>query len=222
MEQIGQAQETRDQRMPSPSTMPRLLIADDHDLVRETLSDYLANAGGMEIAQANCLETALDQIRHEGPFDLVLLDFTMPEMSLPDGLTQALALNAPGPVALITGTAPDVMGRRALDCGAAGFLPKTMAPAALLAAIRSILSGGTHAPEEVMQADVHPLSRHSLTPREREVLQRLCEAKSNKEIARELDVQEVTVKLHVKTLSRKLNARNRTHVAMIARDLDLL
>lgn len=205
-----------------PTSAPRLLIADDHDLVRETISDYLANASGMMIEQACCLESALDQIRRHGPFDLVLLDFTMPEMSLPDGLTRALALNAPAPVALISGTASDVMGRRALDYGAAGFLPKTMAPDALLTAIRSILSGGTHAPEAVMKADARTRAHNNLTPRERDVLERLCEAKSNKEIARDLNVQEVTVKLHVKTLSRKLNARNRTHVAMIARDLDLI
>lgn len=205
-----------------PTSAPRLLIADDHDLVRETISDYLANASGMVIEQARCLESALEQIRRHGPFDLVLLDFTMPEMSLPDGLTRALALNAPAPVALISGTASDVMGRRALDCGAAGFLPKTMAPDTLLTAIRSILSGGTHAPEAVMQADVRARVHTNLTPRERDVLERLCEAKSNKEIARDLNVQEVTIKLHVKTLSRKLNARNRTHVAMIARDQGLI
>ena len=61
----------------------------------------------------------------------------------------------------------------------------------------------------------------SLTRRELDVLRGICEAKANKEIARDLDLQEVTVKLHVKTLSRKLGARNRTHVAMIARDKGL-
>ncbi len=61
-----------------------------------------------------------------------------------------------------------------------------------------------------------------LTQRERDVLLGLCEGKSNKEIAQDLDVQEVTVKLHVKTLSRKLDARNRTHAAMLARELHLI
>ena len=59
-------------------------------------------------------------------------------------------------------------------------------------------------------------------PREMDVLRGICEGKANKEIARDLDVQEVTIKLHVKTLSRKLQARNRTHAAMIARDKDLV
>ena len=61
----------------------------------------------------------------------------------------------------------------------------------------------------------------SLTKRETDVLRGICEGKSNKEIARDLDLQEVTVKLHVKTLSRKLGAKNRTHAAMIARDAGL-
>ncbi|MFN7596749.1 MAG: response regulator transcription factor, partial [Cereibacter sp.] len=59
------------------------------------------------------------------------------------------------------------------------------------------------------------------TPREMDVLRRLCRGMANKEIARELDLQEVTVKLHVKTLYRKINARNRTHAAMIAREAGL-
>ncbi|MDR9484221.1 MULTISPECIES: response regulator [Sediminimonas] len=223
MQETGEMQKAwREPGTLMPATASKLLIADDHDLVRETLTGYLANAGGIEVKQAQCLDSALEQIRKHGPFDLVLLDFTMPGMTLPDGLSQALALNAPGPVALISGTASDAMGRRALDCGAAGFLPKTMAPDALLSAIRSIMSGGTHAPEAVMQADARDLPHDSLTPRERDVLERLCEAKSNKEIARDLNVQEVTIKLHVKTLSRKLNARNRTHVAMLARDMNLI
>ena len=61
-----------------------------------------------------------------------------------------------------------------------------------------------------------------LTPRELDVVRGLTEGKSNKEIARDFDIQEVTVKLHVKTLSRKLGARNRTHAAMLARDLGLI
>lgn len=67
-----------------------------------------------------------------------------------------------------------------------------------------------------------PNAKVQLTPRETEVLRGLAEGKSNKEIARDLDIQEVTVKLHVKSLTRKLEARNRTHAAMLARDMGLV
>ncbi|WP_296762671.1 response regulator transcription factor [Sediminimonas sp.] len=217
----GQVPTAQTQHDPDPTEAPKVLIADDHGLVRETLAAYLSDAGGIAVTQAGGLEEALAVIGQDGPFDLVLLDFTMPGMSLPDGMDRVRALNPDGAVALISGTAPDGVGRRAMECGAAGFLPKTMAPMALLAAVAEILGGGTYAPAAILHAD--PLPPHDrLTPREREVLEGLCAARSNKEIARDLDVQEVTVKLHVKTLSRKLGARNRTHAAMIARDLWLV
>lgn len=214
-------QTAQDRHDPAAATTPRVLIADDHGLVRETLAAYLSDAGGMDVTQADALDGALALIRRDGPFDLVLLDFTMPGMSLPEGLTRARACNHGGAVAVISGTAPDGIGRHAMECGAAGFLPKTMAPPVLLRAVDRILRGGTYAPEAILQADPPP-PHDTLTPRERDVLEGLCAARSNKEIARDLDVQEVTIKLHVKTLSRKLGARNRTHAAMIARDLHLV
>ena len=73
-----------------------------------------------------------------------------------------------------------------------------------------------------MQGKAGTTENSPLTTREQQVLAGICQGKSNKEIARDHDLQEVTVKLHVKTLSRKLNARNRTHAAMIARDRNLI
>ena len=80
-----------------------------------------------------------------------------------------------------------------------------------------MIAGAAYLPDDALAG-----AGHGLTPREIEVVRGLAGGKSNKEIARELGVQEVTVKLHVKTLSRKLEARNRTHAAMRARDLGLV
>jgi DNA-binding NarL/FixJ family response regulator len=82
-----------------------------------------------------------------------------------------------------------------------------------------MLAGQVYAPLEFLSESDPEADGPRLTPRERAVLVGVSEGKSNKEIARDLDIQEVTVKLHLKTLSRKLGARNRTHAAMIARDL---
>ena len=79
-------------------------------------------------------------------------------------------------------------------------------------------AGAVYAPLEFMQQPTTLTGDGHLTRREGDVLRGICEGKSNKEIARDLDLQEVTIKLHVKTLSRKLEAKNRTHAAMIARD----
>lgn len=83
-------------------------------------------------------------------------------------------------------------------------------------------TGQIYLPDSIAPSTPLSASPVRLTPRETDVLRGLIDGKSNKEIARDLDIQEVTVKLHVKTLSRKLNARNRTHAAMVARDLGLI
>ena len=180
----------------------RILIADDHDLVRETLAAFLLAEGFSEVRTVATLDAALEELRVSGRFDLVLLDYSMPGMNGFEGLARAKAA-AGTPVAIITGTAQRDLAEAALEAGAAGFVPKTLASRAMV-----------EEPEM-------PEALATLTRRETDVLRGICEGKSNKEIARDLDLQEVTVKLHVKTLSRKLGAKNRTHAAMIARDAGL-
>jgi DNA-binding NarL/FixJ family response regulator len=144
----------------------------------------------------------------------------MPGMNALAGLDRMRAESG-CPVAILSGTAPPEVARRALKGGAAGFLPKTLAPKDMVNAVRQMLAGRTYLPVEFLESKVEG-GLVPLTPREREVLQGLSKGKLNKEIAQELEIQEVTVKLHVKTLSRKLSARNRTHAAMLARDMGLV
>lgn len=203
----------------------RILIADDHELVRDTIAAFLEREGGFEIALAEGFESAEARIAAEGPFDLVLLDWDMPGMNGLDGLARALEINAGGRVALMSGLARREVAEAALEMGAGGFLPKSMPAKSLVNAVRFMAMGERYAPIDFMTAKeaaapAHPLAER-LTPREREVVERLCRGLSNKEIARELELQEVTVKLHVKTACRKLEARNRTHAAMIAKEAGL-
>lgn len=202
----------------------RILIADDHDLVRETLACYLAHAADVDVSQSRDLDGALEQIGSNGAFDLVLLDLTMPGMTMPNGLIRCLDANRPGPVALLTGTSSEEIEHRAIMDGAADYLPKTLTPDALVVRVKRILAGHMAQPSQAKQSDTdgEAVGTPVLTRRERDVLEGICAGRSNREIGQELDVQEVTVKLHVKTLSRKLGARNRTHAALIARDLHLI
>lgn len=200
--------------------MTRLLLADDHDLVRETISDYLRLRGGHAVDRASSLDEALALCRAGATFDLVLLDFAMPGMDALDGLARMRA-QVCCPVAILSGIAPPEVARRAIRAGAAGFLPKTLSPRALIDAVDLMLAGGTFLPPGPAASDAAPGPDVALTGRERDVLRGLSAGKSNKEIARDLGIQEVTVKLHLKTLSRKLGARNRTHAAMLGRDLGL-
>lgn len=201
--------------------MTRILLADDHELVRDTIAAYLETSSDITITRAADYAHAIDMMNARGPFDLVILDYTMPGMEGLDGLRKLLGHPKAKAVALMSGTASPDVARRALDAGAAGFLPKTLSPDTLLSAVKYIVSGRIYYPPQFLsQTGDDPTVK--LTPRERDVLNGICEGKSNKEIARDLGVQEVTIKLHVKTLCRKLDARNRTHAAMIGRDLDLV
>lgn len=195
----------------------RILIADDHELVRDTIAMFLETEGVDEIIGVESLDAAIDVTRASGSFDLVLLDFNMPGMNGLLGLTRMRNANDNRPVAILSGTATPKIAKEAIEAGASGFVPKTLGAKSMVSAIRFMVAGETFVPYEFMQ-QVEARTVGNLTERETEVLRGLCEGKSNKEIARDLDLQEVTIKLHVKTLCRKLDAKNRTQAAMIARD----
>lgn len=197
----------------------RILIADDHDLLRDVLRSYLEAEGGFDVETVADLPQALVAIAQGPEFDLVLLDYAMPGMNGFKGLELAIAESNGRPVAIMSGLAPAGVPEKALSCGAAGYLPKTLPARSVVNAIRFMVAGERYLPIELTQPmSAASPSTSSLSPRERQVLQGLCAGKANKEIARDLDLREPTIKLHVKLICRKLGARNRTHAAMIARE----
>jgi DNA-binding NarL/FixJ family response regulator len=203
----------------------RILIADDHDLLRDTL-DLWFRQEKIDVASARDLPSALAAVSAaDEPFDLILLDYGMPGMNGLDGLSKALVEGRGARVALMSGIATRDVAEQALELGAAGFLPKTLPAKSLVNAVRFMAMGEQYAPIDFMTAPsetapVNPLAE-KLSQRELQVLQRLCEGKANKEIARELGIQEPTVKLHMKTLYRKIGAHNRTQAAMLAKEAGL-
>jgi DNA-binding NarL/FixJ family response regulator len=204
--------------------MMRVLIADDHDLLRDTLELWFRQER-IDVATARDLDSAMSAIAAQDPFDLILLDYGMPGMNGLAGLQQALDGARGGRVALMSGIAPREVAEKALEMGAAGFLPKTLPAKSLVNAVRFMAMGEQYAPIDFMTtaAEVTPVNplAAKLTPRELDMLKKLCEGKANKEIARDLGIQEPTVKLHMKTLYRKIDAHNRTQAAMIAKEAGL-
>jgi two-component system, NarL family, nitrate/nitrite response regulator NarL len=199
----------------------KILLADDHDLVRDTLAAFLETEPDLGVSTVANLGDALALVGQQGGFELVLLDYTMPGMDGLKGLSQMLSANQGKPVAILSGTADRTVAEQAIKAGAAGFVPKTLAAKSIVSAVKFMASGEVFAPFGFMHRDEVDGST-AITRRERDVLVGLTAGKSNKEIAIDLDLQEVTIKLHVKTLCRKLGAKNRTHAAMIARDRRLL
>lgn len=202
----------------------RVLIADDHDLLRDTLVMFLEGHGEMVTASAGTLGEAIEHITSNEAFDLVLLDYNMPGMNGLEGLRKVLALDDTDRVALISGEATRQIAEDALEAGAAGFVPKSLPAKSFVNAVKFMIMGEQYAPIDFMTAEDsikhHPLAAQ-LTDRELQVLEGLTQGKSNKEIARDLDITEPTIKLHVKTLYRKVGAANRTQAALIARDAGL-
>ncbi|MGB0660157.1 MAG: response regulator transcription factor [Mangrovicoccus sp.] len=202
----------------------RILIADDHELVRDTLAAFLQSEAGIEVDTAADFAGAQAKVKAFAGYHLVLLDYKMPGMNGLKGLKDMQDMQVGLKVAIMSGTAARDVAQDAVAEGALGFLPKTLPAKSLINAVRFMAAGETYLPVNFMQAEDDQVSspiKDKLSEREFQVLGGLCRGLANKEIARELDLQEVTVKLHVKTLCRKLEAKNRTHAAMIAKEAEL-
>lgn len=206
----------------------RIVLADDHELVRSGLRFYLERlAPEVTIVEASTLDEALTAAKTAAT-DLIILDLTMPGMNGTAGLEQVRARHPTVPLVVLSGRTgrEDIMG--ALNRGANGYLPKTLSGKAMLAALRLVLSGETFVPSILMDERRRAGGRadqpgaaaglDTLTDRERDVLDFLCQGKSNKEIARDLAIREVTVKVHVGNIMRKLGASNRTQAVRLALD----
>lgn len=202
----------------------RILIADDHELLRDVLRSYLEAEGSFAVDTVADLPAALVSMAAAAPpYDLVVLDYGMPGMDGYAGLEQALAASFGRPVALMSGLTPPGVTEQVLACGAAGFLPKTLPARSLINAIRFMAAGEVFMPIDLHRPSQAPAPETGgLSPRERQVLSGLCAGQANKEIARDLDLREPTIKLHVKLICRKLGAKNRTQAAMIARERALV
>lgn len=201
--------------------MPNILLADDHDLVRDTIAAYLETIEDFKVLTAANLDAALELMGGLDAIDLLILDYNMPGMNGLEGLERACRAYPASKVALMSGVANRDVANNAMARGANGFIPKSLTAASLVNAIKFVLSGERYLPFDfgADQAAAKPDGAFAnLSARELQVLEQLCIGLSNKEIARNLDVQDVTVKLHVKNLLAKMGVSNRTQAALLAKE----
>ncbi|MCB1748279.1 MAG: response regulator transcription factor [Gammaproteobacteria bacterium] len=205
--------------------MLKILIADDHALIRGGLQQLLGRLDGEVCClEADSAEAALAVARAEPALDLVLLDLGLPDCADLDLLCRFVRDFPLLPVLIVSASAQPALMRTALDQGAMGFIPKSAAPEILLHAVRLVLAGEIYVPAQVLQAprDDRSSAAAGLTARQLEVLAHLAAGATNKDIARELALAEATVKVHVTAILKHLEARNRTEAARRARELGLL
>jgi DNA-binding NarL/FixJ family response regulator len=200
----------------------RLLIADDHPMVRDALTRaLLALQSDLHVVTAGDFDSVVECLRATPP-ELAVIDLNMPGMDSLVGLTRLRRLAPTLPIVVVSGQDDPPTIRAALAAGAAGFVPKTSSADLLLQAVRVVLAGSTFVPEQALANLQHDTSRPDtidLTPRQRDVLRALLRGEPNKLIARELGLTEGTVKIHIAAILRGLQARNRTEAVVRAREL---
>jgi two-component system, NarL family, response regulator len=200
--------------MPDPI---RILIAEDHAIVRDGLTSVLDFEQDMNVVgHAKNGNEAVAQYRKLKP-DVVLMDLAMPEM---DGVAAINAIRSEFPAArilVLTTYDGDETIFRALENGAKGYLLKDCSTPDLLSAIRKVHAGGTHVSDRAAsRLAERAIGGASLSPREIEVLKLIATGKSNKEIAAQLFVSEGTVKTHVINIHHKLGVDDRTEAVVVA------
>jgi two-component system nitrate/nitrite response regulator NarL len=208
----------------------RVLLVDDHALVRKGIEELLQSRGVQVVASVSSGEEGVRRAR-ELSSDLILLDIKMPGMTGIETLKQLRASGVRTPVVMLTMSRDDEDLGAALRAGAQGYLLKDIDPEELVPALKAVLGGDNVVDEELVgtlarivrteagadrQAPRPAAPFADLTPREREILEHIAGGSSNKMIARALDISDGTVKLHVKAILRKLGMRSRVEAAVMA------
>ncbi|MEO6062000.1 MAG: response regulator transcription factor [Thermoflexales bacterium] len=208
----------------------RLVLADDHGMVRKGIREYLETDPRMEIVgEATDGEQALEMARALTP-DVVLLDVQMPKLNGIETARRIRAEKLPCAILMVSAYDDDPYVMSALQAGANGYVLKTTAPADLVNAVVTVRSGRLALDEGLIQVLARsPLAdgrggmpRAEVSAREREVLRLIAQGQTNKAIAARLDISDRTVQSHIANIFEKLSASSRTEAVMIGIRLGLI
>jgi two-component system, NarL family, nitrate/nitrite response regulator NarL len=205
----------------------KLLIVDDHPVVRDGLAALLRQLGpDVTVLIAEDGSRGLGVVESHPDLDIVVLDLAMPGSDGFGTLHEFGRRQPQLPVVVVSSSEDPRDVRRALASGALGYIPKSASPRTILAAMQFVLAGNVYVPTLLAQDQTskpneaadhsNPGKAASLTARQTDVLRLLCEGRSNKEIGRKLGLSEKTVKVHVSALFKALNVANRLQAAAMA------
>jgi DNA-binding NarL/FixJ family response regulator len=214
----------------------KILVVDDHVLIREAMRSVLNELDGTAaILEAPDGAAAMKLIEQHDDLGLVLLDLSLPDRNGFSLLSDLRELRPGVSVVVMSAREEGADVRRALDLGAMGFIPKSAQRDVLLGALRLVFAGGIYIPPQILARDgpavpPKPADRRGadggatpaelgLTGRQLAVLALMAQGKSNKEICRALDISEATVKNHVTAILKALRARNRTEAVIAVGEL---
>ncbi len=203
--------------MPSETTEPvRVLIADDHPVVRLGLATIINAQPGMCVTVE--VSSGADAVRrfHSDQIDLGLIDLRMPGLSGLEVITRIRRTQPKARLIVLTTYDGDEDIHSALEAGAMGYIIKAMPHEVLIEAIRRVAAGHRYIPDSVTRQLSQRLPDSDLTPREQEVLVLIVKGRSNREIAQELGITEGTVKCHVNVILGRLGVSARTQAAVVA------
>jgi len=195
-----------------------VLLIDDHPLICDILIAMLRKLMGSEavVHVAGTLEAGLECARNCKRLDLVLLDLGLPGCSGIEALRRFREKCPDQRVVVVSANDERESILRALDNGAAGYIPKTSSPPTFLAALRLVLDGGTYNPQEALGARIGGTAGEDLSEREQQVLRLVLKGLSNREIARQLDIAENTVKHHIGEIYQSFGVTSRAEAMAAA------
>lgn len=201
----------------SASNSPiRILVVDDHAMLREGVAAMVAMEGDMELAgEASDGVTAIAAFERLRP-DIVMLDLQMPRMGGLEVLVALRALDPAARVIVLTTYDGDVQALRALKAGASGYLLKTSLRKELIDAVRAVHAGRRYILAEVAHDIALHATEDSLTQREIDILEQVAKGQSNKTVARAFGLSEDTIKAHLRSVFSKLHVRDRTEAVTVA------
>lgn len=206
-----------------------IVIADDHNLVRDAVAETLTAEGGFSVSSVGDLPSTLVALQGPEPVDMLLLDVFMPGMAGIGSIQQLLAKYPELKIVLFSGSVSSEFVFQTLQVGVRGYVPKTLPLRSLTSALRLVLSGQVFLPMSLLSEvdgttsfEQRGDTQKLLTPKEVNILKLVADGKTNKEIAWALGASEVTIKMYLRTIFNKLGASNRTHAVMLAKAKTLL